>query len=155
MWGAGEVGQLGTFNRLDECKPTLIRKMTYEGESIKEMALGYFHSLILTDKGRVYQTGQANSKNIDTNFYTTFHEVMCLCKRKDIQKIKAKEYSVALTEEGQIIIWTNPYHCDTVGGRDGTRVQDFELSHEFMILRSIQNEFLSYVFKNKALRSVE
>lgn len=53
MWGAGEVGQLGTSNRLDEPVPLLIKKQLNQGENVKEIALGYFHTLLLTDQGRV------------------------------------------------------------------------------------------------------
>jgi alpha-tubulin suppressor-like RCC1 family protein len=66
VWGAGEVGQLGTSNRINECKPQLIRKQQFlrQGEEIKEIALGYFHTLILTNHGRVLHTGQQTPSSI-------------------------------------------------------------------------------------------
>eukprot|EP00347_Sterkiella_histriomuscorum_P016535 403352819 len=168
MWGAGEIGQLGTSSRINENKPTQIRKITQEGEKIQDISLGNYHTLILTDMGRVLQTGicskQLKQEN-QSDFQTTFGIVKCLETYKGIKSIKAKDFSVALNEYGKLFIWSDVYHVDSIGGGidDMARISfgeqaqfnqmyihDYELCADFILIRS-NSDFYTYQFATKKL----
>jgi len=58
MWGAGEVGQLGSGYRSNECYPVMITK-GFANTDFKAVACGNFHTLALTKHGRVIIAGIA------------------------------------------------------------------------------------------------
>mmetsp|Transcript_30363 Transcript_30363/g.29718 ORF Transcript_30363/g.29718 Transcript_30363/m.29718 type:complete len:133 (+) Transcript_30363:486-884(+) len=59
LWGAGEVGQLGIGNRTNESSPILVKDFLEPNESVDMIACGYFHTVVLTTRGRVLHTGQS------------------------------------------------------------------------------------------------
>lgn len=51
MWGAGENGELGTGNPVNEQEPKLVQEL--EGERLVSVSLGGFHTAAVTEKGDV------------------------------------------------------------------------------------------------------
>ncbi len=98
MWGAGEVGQLGTGSRINECTPQITRKGFLENEQVKQIALGYFHTLILTSTGRVLETGVSSRQLMveSTNSTQTILSELPTLKNHEVVQIKAKEFSAAV-----------------------------------------------------------
>lgn len=68
------------------------------------IACGYFHTNFLTNKGKVFQTGQTKDGNKDVYMSTSFEEIAVFPK-DHIVSMKAKEFSVALNKKGELIIW--------------------------------------------------
>ena len=57
MSGLGYAGQLGTGGREDMLTPTLVPKEQFGGARVKMAACGAFHTLVLTEVGRVWAFG--------------------------------------------------------------------------------------------------
>lgn len=103
LWGAGEVGQLGNGARMNENKPSIIRGVfEAQNEKIEMIACGFFHTIVMTTTGRVFQSGQSQNEIGEIFIDSVFNEVQEL---NGVSNIKAKEYSVALTKEGKVFVW--------------------------------------------------
>jgi hypothetical protein len=63
------------------------------------IATGYFHTIVLTTRGRILQTGMNKDDKGETLLNTIFTELPNL-PRDYITNVKAKEYSVALNNTG-------------------------------------------------------
>ncbi|CDW77324.1 regulator of chromosome condensation [Stylonychia lemnae] len=170
MWGAGELGQLGSTNRFNENKPFLLRKVTQQGEKIKEIALGYYHTLILTDLSRVLQTGISEkalkiSQN-QNDISTYFCDVACLNNQIEILSIKAKDMSAALNNAGQVMIWASTQYLDVIGGikdigsfgdtktLENIFIHDYELCKDTIIMRS-DDKFYKYSMLDQSFVNFE
>jgi len=64
---------------------------------IKEISAGKKHSLFLTEGGKVWSAGQQFPATTDSS-------LSCL-KLSNIEKIKCHNYSLALSETGDLFVW--------------------------------------------------
>lgn len=106
-FGNGNYGQLGHGSLQDHWVPTPIDPGHFKNQKIIQIAVGNYHSLVLTELGEVYsfgsgasgQLGQGNTRNQlspkgieDTN----------LMAERVIQVAAGGEFSLVLTESGQV-----------------------------------------------------
>lgn len=104
VFGDNDSGQLGTGTRDPQLQPV---QLTLISETVADVACGIFHTLILTEKGRVYSTGGnlygqlglGNKRS--TNIPTKIKDF----DQHKIVKIACGHHSAALTEKGEIYIW--------------------------------------------------
>lgn len=75
VFGSNTNGQLGISNFCKVNKPTLVPSSEFNGEKIRDVACGYYHTLILTESGIVYASGR-NSNN----------QIGCTLKNRDVSK---------------------------------------------------------------------
>jgi hypothetical protein len=58
VWGGGEAGALGVGDKKGRAVPVLLENFPPAGEKVVGIAAGAYHSLALTDSGRVYSWGR-------------------------------------------------------------------------------------------------
>jgi alpha-tubulin suppressor-like RCC1 family protein len=104
VFGDNDSGQLGTGTREPELRPV---PLTLVSDNVVDVACGIFHTLILTDKGRVYSSGGNNYGQLGvgnkkpTNIPTKIKEF----ELNKVVKVACGHHSAALTEKGEIYIW--------------------------------------------------
>jgi len=102
--GSGDAGQLGTGKREKEIFPVQMTLMT---ERVKDVACGVYHTLILTERSKVYATGGnilgqlglGSKKN--TNIPTRIKDL----DYQRVVKVACGQHSAALTEKGEVYVW--------------------------------------------------
>jgi X-linked retinitis pigmentosa GTPase regulator len=102
--GSGDAGQLGTGKRDSKFVP---EQVTLISERVTDVACGIFHTLILTENGRVYATGgnSFGQLGIGTKKNTNIPTRIKDFERVRVQKIACGHHSAALTEKGDVYVW--------------------------------------------------
>lgn len=73
-WGSGESGCLGLGQEVKRCDtPQLIRKSNnnIRLNNAVQIAVGGFHSILLTDEGMIYSWGEAENGRLGTGSLTS------------------------------------------------------------------------------------
>lgn len=101
--GAGDDGQLGTGRRDRELTPVQV----HLAELIRQAACGVYHTLLLTDSGRVLSTGGNNCGQLGIGSKLTSYSPVRVRALEDcfIEKVAAGSHSAALSDRGEIYIW--------------------------------------------------
>lgn len=107
-WGCNSSGQLGLgFFSHSEKYPEMIK--TLENEFITKAAAGLTHSLILTDSGRVYSFGSAESGKLGHGHLAnsiSISEPKLIVSLKDITRVSCSVgHSMALNKSNRIFSW--------------------------------------------------
>ena len=108
---------------------------------------------MLTKSGKVYQAGiSATQLKLEpSNFYSIFAEVTAL-KNQTFYSVKAKEFSAALTFEGKLYVFATCYQYTII---EDLVVSDFELSKDYVIIRTQDGRFLKYDYESGSLLAFE
>lgn len=131
-WGRNDCGQLGyktqtNFSNawVETCfEPQIIKKLIDESLHIIAISCGAYHSLVLTDSGRVYSFGnnifgQLGDDSNETSFKPS--EINGLIDHKVVAISCGFYHSMALTEEGFVYSWGhNSYGQLGVGNNDNS-----------------------------------
>jgi alpha-tubulin suppressor-like RCC1 family protein len=130
-WGGNSYGQLGLGDIKERLTPTRVPGLT----GVKAIAAGGDHSLALTESGEVYGGvyRSALTELGDTATYTwKVRSFLLPIKLPVTTKVKAiaagSDYSLALTESGEVYAWGWSYYgqCRNIGL--GNREQDLLLT---------------------------
>jgi len=128
-WGWGGsfwsgCGALGQGHRDALPKPTLVRSLANEGEQVSQVACGSQHTIILTNEGRLYSTGnggygvlgrgetrdEINFEEIEY-FYEANDSVLHPGEPIDIVKVGAgNNFSAAMSSGGELWVWGRNDH---------------------------------------------
>ncbi|EFC48706.1 predicted protein [Naegleria gruberi] len=115
VFGKNGDGQLGIEKSVGEPVPKLIPSSTFGGEKIKEIACGYYHTLVLTETGIVYACGRNVQNQIGcvpnhVNVSSGFRPVTVLKEGglsndggkglKIVKIVAGSHHSLFLTEDG-------------------------------------------------------
>eukprot|EP00817_Percolomonadidae_sp_ATCC50343_P000179 CAMPEP_0117418304 /NCGR_PEP_ID=MMETSP0758-20121206/111_1 /TAXON_ID=63605 /ORGANISM="Percolomonas cosmopolitus, Strain AE-1 (ATCC 50343)" /LENGTH=1041 /DNA_ID=CAMNT_0005198725 /DNA_START=476 /DNA_END=3602 /DNA_ORIENTATION=- len=109
-WGNGDFGKSGHGDTLDRLNPTMIPFFKENKLSVKYVAMGENHTLVLTKSGRVYAFGAGKQgqlglspEPIEQQLQPTIVEGI---KRKIIVSIACgAHHSAALTRTGELYLW--------------------------------------------------
>jgi len=106
IWGRGEDGQLGMNNKENVYVPTAIPQMA--GFRVVEVALGLWHSIILTDKGQLWTFGNSTYGQLghgNNEEQLTPKMIKLLESQKVIAVSAGSAHSVCILENGEIYCW--------------------------------------------------
>lgn len=111
-FGKNDLGQLGSGDNVNKNEPVAVKcaNSTDELKNIKQISSGYYHSVALSDDGKIYTWGSnakgqlGNGSNTNSNFAV---EVQGL---NNIIKVEAcEETTIALDKEGNVWAWGEGY----------------------------------------------
>jgi uncharacterized repeat protein (TIGR02543 family) len=114
IWGLNSAGMLGIGTDEHLYIPTELNSYynLLEGETIKDVSLGYFHTLVVTSLNRVFACGHnakgmlGNDSTISTNLPVEITERFNFTANDDIFIIVAGVYNSYLTTvDGKIFAW--------------------------------------------------
>ncbi|XP_041067079.1 X-linked retinitis pigmentosa GTPase regulator [Carcharodon carcharias] len=107
MFGSNNWGQLGLGTKNTINKPTCVKAL--KSEKVKHVACGRNHTLVCTEQGNVYATGDNSEGQLglgDTEGKTTFQLVEFFTNKQKIKHLAAgSNISAALTENGNLFMW--------------------------------------------------
>ncbi|XP_078415890.1 uncharacterized protein rpgra isoform X2 [Cetorhinus maximus] len=107
MFGSNNWGQLGLGTKNTINKPTCVKAL--KSEKVKLVACGRNHTLVCTEQGNVYATGDNSEGQLglgDTEGKTTFQRVESFTNKRKIKHLAAgSNISAALTENGNLFMW--------------------------------------------------
>lgn len=103
-------GQLGHGNRDYYEKPTLVESLVEKGVKAVSLALGNQHTLITSDKGKVYSCGAGEYGRLGTgNMFDCLTpneiEAFALSDERIVQCAAGTNHSLALTDAGALYSW--------------------------------------------------
>jgi len=123
-WGRNDKGQLGLGDTNDRMCPTLIKELT--GHKIVSVATGRYHSLFLSDKGKVLACG-------DNRFGQTVGGVkitqnltpqLITYQGPDIDKISCGgDFSMIVDTTGNLWSWGHPEYGQLGHNTDGSSLE--------------------------------
>ncbi|XP_072369988.1 uncharacterized protein rpgra [Scyliorhinus torazame] len=107
IFGSNNWGQLGLGTKNTINKPTCVKAL--KSEKVKLVACGRNHTLVCTEQGTVYATGDNSEGQLglgDTEERTTFQRVEFFTNKQKIKRLAAgSNISAALTEDGNLFMW--------------------------------------------------
>eukprot|EP00392_Amoebophrya_sp_AT5.2_P000148 g148.t1 len=110
-WGAGSFGRLGHGDTLDGPVPMTVRNFD---ESAKQVALGAFHTVVLTSKGRLWSWGTGaplGYMNDGDNAIVSIPRRLNFEFMGPVLQIAAGPFhTVALCSGGRLAVWGNGSH---------------------------------------------
>jgi RCC1 and BTB domain-containing protein len=120
--GGNDFGQLGNGTIAHCNKPKLIESLIEK--HIVDISCGYFHNILLTNRGQVYSFGRNNCGQIGCNNENVLNQLTpILINGFNSEKVIAiscgGNHSLALTESGHVFSWGK--NCENQLG-DGTNV---------------------------------
>ena len=126
-WGSSRYGQVGTGGTGRYPRPTLL--MNLVGIGVIHVACGQFHSLAVTNDGRLYTWGWAVHGQLGHDSIEDYHKptlVKKLSGKKIIYAAGGYAHSVALTAAGYVYSWG----CGTYGQLGNGDIQKIALPHK-------------------------
>ncbi|XP_010522423.1 PREDICTED: ultraviolet-B receptor UVR8 [Tarenaya hassleriana] len=107
-WGANSNYELGRDDKVGGWQPKPVP--TLEGIRITQIACGGYHSLALTEEGRVLSWGhgghgQLGNSSLENQRVPT--EIKALADKKTVFIASGGSSSAAITEEGKLYMWGN------------------------------------------------
>ncbi|XP_055500570.1 X-linked retinitis pigmentosa GTPase regulator-like isoform X1 [Leucoraja erinacea] len=107
IFGSNNWGQLGLGTKNTMNKPTCVKAL--KSERVKLAACGRNHTLIWTEQGNIYATGDNSEGQLglgDNQERTTFQRVEYFTGKGKIKQLAAgSNISAALTEDGNLFMW--------------------------------------------------
>ncbi|XP_067896736.1 X-linked retinitis pigmentosa GTPase regulator-like isoform X2 [Heterodontus francisci] len=107
IFGSNNWGQLGLGTKNTINKPTCVKAL--KSEKVKLAACGRNHTLVCTEKGNIYATGDNSEGQLglgDTEERTAFQCVEFFTNKQKIKYLAAgSNISAALTEDGKLFMW--------------------------------------------------
>ena len=122
-FGYGSHGQLGLKSTINECEPKLIYSLT--NKHVIQIALGWNHSLVLTESQDVYATGYGSSGQLglgNDESKTEFTWISSLTGKKIKRIFAGGNHSWILLDEKNPIIYN---HKPPSPLRESDRMDDF------------------------------
>lgn len=108
-WGWNDRGTLGHGHRKKEAKPRRVAAL--KDVRITQVALGGWHCLALSKEGQVYAWGgnEYLQCGIDEGYRDVLLPTMCVPNLRVRQVACGGMHSLALTEDGQVWVWGEPW----------------------------------------------
>ncbi|XP_038658067.1 X-linked retinitis pigmentosa GTPase regulator isoform X2 [Scyliorhinus canicula] len=107
IFGSNNWGQLGLGTKNTINKPTCVKAL--KSEKVKLVACGRNHTLVCTEQGTVYATGDNSEGQLglgDTEERTTFQRIEFFTNKQKIKRLAAgSNISAALTVDGNLFMW--------------------------------------------------
>lgn len=107
-WGLGSDGQIGNGSNNEHNMPQDITAQ-FGSEVVKQVAASWYHSLALTESGKVFAWGLNKSGQLGTGNnmnYNTPQDITAGFGQEKIKYLSAgTDYSLALTNSGKIFSW--------------------------------------------------
>jgi alpha-tubulin suppressor-like RCC1 family protein len=147
-WGYNAYGQLGNSTTVSSKKPIEISSQfdMNEGEIIKELSLGRYHSSAITSNGRVFVWGLNSSGQLGNNLisYDSANsdpiEITNYFGLNDGELVisisMGSEHSIAYTSEGRIFTWGNNTYGQLGDGTTINKNIPTEITSQFGLLPS-------------------
>lgn len=113
-WGSGESGCLGHGQEIKKCeRPRLIRSSNnnIRLNNVVQIAVGGFHSMLLTDEGVIYSWGEAENGRLGTGSLTNENLPRAITyfrralKQTVIAIASGEAHSAAISSEEELFTW--------------------------------------------------
>lgn len=103
--GSNQHGQFGIDPKILPATSTFV-KLNFFDKTVKQIACGWSHSLLLTEEGQVYSSGDGGRGQLGVKLLKSSSEfVLVPIEKKVIQICCSLWASFALLEEGSVFVW--------------------------------------------------
>lgn len=117
-FGFNNHGQLGDGTEVDKKTPILI---TIPGETIKDVACGNMHTVVITESGKLYTFGYNNYGNLGNGtIIEQWSPIQITIPSETIKQVAAGgSHTAVITESGKLYVWGNNYYGQVGIGSTG------------------------------------
>lgn len=139
VFGSNSHGQLGTGDSsVFPLKFPMV--LTCISEKILEISCGVSHTLFLTESRKVFACGDNShgKLGIGTKKNSNIPVKLMFLENTPVKTVKAKEFSAALTVNGELYVWGHPKKqllFPEIARKDGISLENVELAKDFAICR--------------------
>ena len=123
-WGFNKNGQLGHGDMMNHRNPEVVKSLS--GHTVVSVATGRFHSLFLTDEGKVFACGKndCGQLGIGKKQESVSTPTLVAYKGDDIVQIACGDaFSLLLNAEGVIYACGTPEHGQLGNGSEGKQIE--------------------------------